>query len=32
MAGVAAGGGFGLDLACDFRFAAENARMGLVFI
>ncbi|MBW2675830.1 MAG: enoyl-CoA hydratase [Deltaproteobacteria bacterium] len=30
--GVAAGGGFGLMLVCDFRIASENSRMGPVFI
>ncbi|MBE0414959.1 MAG: enoyl-CoA hydratase [Dehalococcoidia bacterium] len=30
--GVAAGGGFGLALSCDFRIASENARFGPVFI
>ena len=30
--GVAAGGGFGLALSCDFRIASENARFGSVFI
>jgi 2-(1,2-epoxy-1,2-dihydrophenyl)acetyl-CoA isomerase len=30
--GAAAGGGFGIALCCDVRFAAESARMGTIFI
>jgi enoyl-CoA hydratase len=30
--GVAVGGGFSLSLACDIRFAADEARFGAVFI